>query len=169
MARIGNWKEGLALVAANQKYAALFVVLVLALTPAYAVLTDIIILSPLAFNPNLRLLETSLVICVSVLAALGFTIAAFQIFELHAISEKSVGGSVLGAGAGGTVLATFASACTVCQPIWLFWLGLGSATAFLADYGMYILLASMAILLYSIDAGLAAITRGCAVKPKRKR
>ncbi|MFA6489402.1 MAG: hypothetical protein WCT52_01865 [Candidatus Micrarchaeia archaeon] len=164
-----NWKEGLALVFANRKYSALFVVLFAVLTPVYAVLTDIVILSPLALNPGIRPLETALVFCVSVLASLGFTIAAFQIFEAHSISKKSLGGSVLGAGAGGTVLATFASACTVCQPIWLFWLGLGSATAFLADYGIYIMLASMAILLYSIDSGLAAITHGCAVKPKRKR
>jgi len=169
MARIENWKEGLALVFASGRYAALFLALVLVLLPAYAILTDIVDLSPLSLNPGIRPLETALVLCVALFASLGFTIAAFQIFELHAVSKKSVGGSVLGAGAGGTALATFASACTVCQPIWLFWLGLGSATAFLSDYGIYILVASLAILLYSINAGLAAITNGCAVKPGKKR
>lgn len=150
------------------RYAALFAALFAILLPAYAVLTNILIIDPLSLNPTAKPLETSLIVAIGALASLGFTLAVFQM-ELHSVSKKSVGGSVLGAGAGGSALAVFASACTVCQPVWLFWLGLGSVTAFLADYGIYILAASMAILLYSIDAGLAAITHGCAAKPRKKR
>ena len=161
------WKEGLALLFSRRKYAALFVLLFLVLLPIYAVLTDILVISPLSLNPAIKPLETVLILAISVLAALGFTLGAFEL-ELHAVSRKSVGGSVLGAGAGGSTLAVFASACTVCQPVWLFWFGLGSVTTFLADYGIYILLASMALLLYSINAGLCAVVRGCSVA-KRKR
>lgn len=169
MERIGYVREGLALVFAKRKYAALFFALAAALLPAYAVLTDIVILSPLALNPNIRPLEAALVFCVGILAALGFTIAAFQLAEMRIASKKEIGSGLVGAGAGGTALATFASACTVCQPVWLFWLGLGSATAFLADYGAYILLASIALLLYSISTGLRAVAQGCRVKPGKRR
>ena len=161
------WKEGLALLFSRRKYAALFVLLFAILLPAYAVLTNILITNPLSLNPTIKPLETMLILTISVLAALGFTLGVFEL-ELHAVSRKSVGGSVLGAGAGGSALAVFASACTVCQPVWLFWFGLGSVTAFLADYGIYILAASLAILLYSINAGLRAIVRGCAVRPNRR-
>jgi hypothetical protein len=114
-------------------------------------------------NPNILPVEAGLVLLVAILASLGFTLGAFQVFELRTASRKSIGGSIIGAGAGGTVLAAFASACSVCQPVWLFWLGLGSATAFLADYGLYVLLASLAILVYSLNAGLTAIVCGCPV------
>ena len=161
--------DALMLVFSSRKYALLFCLLAAVLLPVYGILTDIVVFSSLSLNSTIRPLETSLVFCVAILASLGFAIAAFQIFELHSVSRKSVGGSVLGAGAGGTVLAAFASACTVCQPIWLFWLGLGSATAFFADYSIYILTASVAILLYSIDSGLKAITRGCRHVRRKRR
>lgn len=166
---LDTWKQGFALVFAKQKYMLLFAALFAVLLPAYAVLTNIAITSPPSFNPYIKPVEAGMIFAISVLAALGFTLAAFQFFELHSVSRKSVGGSVLGAGAGGTVLATFASACSVCQPIWLFWLGIGSATAFLADYGAYMLLASIALLLYSIRTGLLGITRGCRMVRRERK
>jgi len=166
-ASMGVWKQGLQLVFSKQKYVWLFFLLSAFLLPFYSVLTDIVVLSPLSINPNLKLFEVGLILFISIFAALGFTIAAFQLAELHAASRKSIGGSILGAGAGGTVLATFASACTVCQPIWLFWLGLGSTSAFLVDYSAYVLLASLAILIYSVNAGLIAVVNGCAIKRRK--
>jgi len=164
-----NWMEGFARVFSRRIYAMFALALFALLLPAYAVLTDIVLLSPFSLNPGIKFPEAALVIAISMLASLGFTLAAFQIFELRAVSRKSVGGSVLGAGVGGTALAAFASACSVCQPIWLFWLGLGSATAFLADYGIFILAASAAMLVYSIDAGLKAVAGRCRAKPRKKR
>jgi len=166
---MGVWKQGLPLVFSKQKYLWLFFLLAAFLLPLYSVLTDIIVLSPLSINPNLKPFEALLIFLISIFAALGFTIAAFQLAELRAASRKSIGGSILGAGAGGTVLATFASACTVCQPIWLFWLGLGSASAFLVDYSAYVLLASLAILAYSANAGLKAAVNGCPVRPRKRK
>lgn len=160
--------SALAQVFSRPKYVLLFVLLVLLLSPIYAVLTDVVILSPLSLNPNLRLPEAVLIALVALLASAGFTIAAYQLSELRSVSKKSVGSGVLGAGAGGSALAAFASACTICQPVWLVWLGLGSASAFLIDYGLYIALASIALLLFSIQSGLRAISLGCGLKKAKK-
>src|SRR3989338_8589088 len=122
------WKEGLQLGFSKLKYRLLAAVFFIILLPLYAVLTDIIILSPLSFNPNLKPLEAGLISLIAVLASLGFTIAAFQISEFRHVSKKSVGGSVLGAGAGGSILATLATPCIICQPIWLVLLGVGGAS-----------------------------------------
>ena len=160
----GRWKEGLRLAFAMPKYRLLAAVFFIILLPLYAVLTDIIILQPLSFNPNLKPLEASLIVFIAILTSLGFAIAAFQLSELRSVSKKSVGGSVLGAGAGGSVLATFATTCAICQPIWLVWLGLGSVTVPLIDYGLPIAAISIALLLYSLNAGLKAIVEGCKAK-----
>ncbi len=163
------WRSGLQLVFSKRKYKFAFAALIILLVPLYAALTDIIILAPqLAFNPSIKPLEAFLIFSVAILASLGFTIAAYQIFELHSISKKSVGGSILGAGAGGSILATFASACVVCQPIWLVWLGFGSASIFLVDFSIYIVLASLAILLYSVHTGLRSVVDRCKVKKTGK-
>lgn len=153
------------LVFSSMKYFLLFFILFGALAPLYAVLTDIIILSPLSVNPSIKPLETALIMLTALLASLGFTIAAFQIFEFRAIS-RPVGASFVGAGASGSFLATFASACVVCQPIWLVWLGLGSTSVFLVDYSLYIILASIVVLLYSINIGLKAVVKGCRIIKK---
>lgn len=162
-----NWGEGLSLVFSKQKYAVLFFALLLFLIPLYSILTNIVVLEPLSLNPNLKLPEVPLIALIALLASVGFTIAAYQFSELHSASRKSIGGSMLGAGMGGSVLATFASSCAICQPVWLFWLGLGSATAFLADYSIHIELASLAILFYSVHSGLNAITRGCKIQKRQ--
>jgi len=159
-----RWKQGLQLVFSTGKYRLLAAVFFIILLPLYAVLTDIIILSPPSFNPNLKPLEASLIFLIAILASLGFTIAAFQLSELRRISMQSACGSALGAGAGGSVLAAFATTCTICQPIWLVWLGLGSVSAFLIDYSIYIILASILMLLYSLHIGLKAIAEGCGIK-----
>ena len=164
MGAVARWKEGLQLVFSKPKYCLLAATFFIILLPLYAVLTDIVILEPLSFNPNLKPLEAGLISLIAVLASLGFTIAAFQISEFRHVSKKSVGGSVLGAGAGGSILATFATTCIICQPIWLVWLGLGGASAFLIDYGLPIAIISIALLLYSINAGLRAVVEGCNVK-----
>jgi hypothetical protein len=140
------------------------------LFPAYAVLTDIFILQPISSNPNLKPFEASLILLAAFFASLGFTIASFQIYELKILSKKEAGGmlgSSAGAGIGGSLLGIFASACTICQPVWLAWLGLGAASAFLVGYSIYIILASLAVLLFSIHLGLKAVVQGCAVRRRK--
>ncbi|MEM2138344.1 MAG: hypothetical protein QW568_04615 [Candidatus Anstonellaceae archaeon] len=169
MKAIERWKQGAQLVFSEPKYRLLAAIFFLLLLPIYAILTDIVIISPLSVNPNIKLLEAFLIIMVAILASLGFTIAAYQLSMLHTVSKKSVGGSVLGAGAGGSVLATFATSCTICQPIWLVWLGFGGISAALVDYSLPIALFSIALLLFSINSGFKAIVEGCKVKLKAAR
>lgn len=163
---MADYLPALGLVFSTGSYAQLFLILLIALIPFYAILTDMVVLSPLSPNPSLKPLEASLILIVAILASLGFTIAAFQLRELHSISRKSAGGSILGAGAGGSVLAAFATTCAICQPVWLVWLGLGSASVFLTDYSLYIALASILVLLYSITCGLRSIS-ACGRLPKK--
>lgn len=142
------------------KYAALLVFFLVSLLPAYSILTNFVILDPLSVNPSVKPFSAALMLFTAALSALGFTIAAYQLIEFKMLSQGSK------AGIGGTILSFFSSACPICQPVWLFWLGLGSAGAFLADFGIYVLLASIAILLFSIHLGLKAVGEGC--KSKRK-
>lgn len=159
-----RWKHGLALVFSKPKYVWVWAAFFTFLLPIYAALTNIMILEPLSINPNLRLPETALIILVAALASVGFTVAAFSFWESRNVSKRALGGGMVGMGAGGGALATFATTCTICQPIWLVWLGLGGISAFLVDYSMLIALASIAFLLYSIDSGLKQILEGCKLK-----
>lgn len=164
------WRTGFSLVFSKQKYSRLFLLLFAILIPTYAILTDIVVLQTLSINPNLKPFEASLIILAAFFASLGFAVAAFQIYELKVLSKKEVGGmlgSSAGAGLGGSFLGIFASACTICQPVWLVWFGLGAASAFLVDYSVYIILASLAILLFSIHLGLKAVVHGCRIRRKK--
>ncbi len=64
----------------------------------------------------------------------------------------------------GSAAAFFASACPFCQPIWLVWLGLGSATAFLAGIGMYVGAFSLSALLVSLHYSLKSTVSACEVR-----
>lgn len=161
---IEHWKQGATLVFSDSKYRFLAAAFFMVLLPVYAILTDIILLQPFSINPNLKLAETVLITAVALLASLGFTLALYQLSNLHRVSKGSVGGGVLGAGAGGSVLATFATSCTICQPVWLLWLGVGGAATFLVDYSLPIALASILLLLFSINSGFKSIVEGCKLK-----
>ncbi|HQT44643.1 MAG TPA: hypothetical protein PLO51_01575 [Candidatus Micrarchaeota archaeon] len=124
-------------------------------------LTDIVVVSPLSINPEINLLQAAIIEFIAILASFGIAIAAFQFVEFRAVPKKSVGSGILGAGAGGSALAAFATSCTICQPIWLVWLGFGSASVFLVNYSIYISFASIMLLLYSINSGMRAISKGC--------
>src|SRR3989338_2197400 len=125
-----RWKQGAQLVFSDSKYRFLAAAFFMVLLPVYALLTDIIVvpslslnppmgLPPAYLNPNLNLPAAFLIISVAALASLGLAIAIFQLSELRSVSKKSAAGAVMGAGGGGSVIATFATSCTICQPIWL--------------------------------------------------
>ena len=161
---IERWNTGFQLIFSRPKYRLLAMVLFLIFLPVYAVLTGIILLLPLSFNPNLKPIEAGLIAIVALFVSLGFTIAAFQLFEFRSVSKKTLGGSVFGAGAGGGVLAAFATSCAFCQPIWLLWLGVGGAASFLVEYSLPIALASIVLLIISLNAGFKAVVEGCNAK-----
>lgn len=154
------WLQGFRLVFSQRKYVLLFALLILLLVPLYAVFTDIFVLYTMSFNPTLRLPEALFIVFAAILAALGFAIAAYQAFEQHALTHLSK------AGVGGGVIGIFASACAVCQPAWLVWLGLGSVTAFLVDYSIYIVIVSIAVMLYSIHSAFKSVVKGCKIPKK---
>lgn len=156
------WRTALSIVFSKRKYLWLFALLLLIFLPVYAILTGVYVLSYMGFNVNLKFFEAALVPFVAFLAALGFTIAAFQFKELPSQSHWPKAGLI------GSVLGTFSSACAICQPIWLVWLGLGSVAVILADYSAHILIASILLLLYAIHAGLESVAECCAA-PKRKK
>ncbi len=160
MAAVQVWGRGLRLVFSTRRYMLLFAVLLAIFIPLYALLTNMVILSPLSCNPDIRLPEAALILVAAILASLGFTIAAYQSFEQHSLSRFEE------VGVWGGAIGFFASACAVCQPLWIAWLGLGSVTAFLADYSIYIVAASIALMLYALNSAFHAVVQ---CRPARRR
>ncbi len=157
---ISAWKRGLEQVFSKNGYLLLLAILLLVLVPAYLALTNVLLLNPLAVNPSAETPGTALSAILGVLSAGGITVGVFQMREMGGVSAASK------TGLGGSVLGLFGSACPICQPVWLFWLGLGSAGAFLSDYGIYLLTASMLIVLFSLHLGLQSVASGC---PRRAK
>ena len=149
------------LVFSSRKYILLFAALLIIFVPLYALLTNMMVLSPLSANPDIRLPEAALILVAATLASLGFTIAAYQSFVQRSLSRFAE------AGVWGGALGFLASACAVCQPVWVMWLGLGSLLAFLADYSIYILLASIALMLYSLNTAFHAVVEGSKARAKK--
>ena len=162
MAAVRVWGKRLRAVFSTRRYILLFAVLLVIIAPLYALLTNIVLLSPLSCNPDIRLPEAALIIFAAILASLGFTVAAYQAFEQHSLSRFAE------AGVWGGAIGFFASACAVCQPIWVVWLGLGSVTAFLADYSIYIVAASILLMLYSLNSAFRTVVGGCRVRKRKK-
>ena len=160
---LSTWRTALSIVFSKRKYALLFAALLLILLPIYAILTGVYVLSYMGFSLNLKTFEAAMVPLVAFLAALGFTIAAFQLKEIPSQSHWPKAGLI------GSVLGTFSSACAICQPIWLVGLGLGSVAAILADYSAHILIASILLLLYAIHTGLASVAECCSAPRRKKR
>lgn len=127
----------------GRNYKLLFAGVFILLLGVYAVLTDIVVLSEgVALNPNLKLLEASLVLAIALLSSLTLTLVAYRSRMLGArIEKRNFFGSAVG---------VFATACPVCQPIWLVWLGLGSQALFLIEISTYVALASITLLLVSL-------------------
>ncbi len=168
------WATGLETVFSNGKYAWLALALFFVFLALYAVLNDVVVfnpfyaglpapdghaLPPVSFNSSLSWWDAVPTVLLAGLAALGFSIAAFQMAELSRIAPASK------LGAAGGFMGAFASACPICQPVWLLWLGFGSVSAFLADWSIYIFAASLLLLAFSIHASLQAVVSGC---PMRK-
>jgi hypothetical protein len=130
--------------------------MILALGALLAVTADILVVPGLYVNPGVEPLQLGIVALLVLVMALNGTVA------LHNIDGRTVAGSA--GGLFGTAGALFTSACPFCQPIWLVWLGFGSATAFLAQYGALIGIGSIALLGISLHYGLKSASGTCEVK-----
>ncbi len=159
---IKTWKRGLEQVFSKNGYLLLLAILLVILVPAYLALTNVLLLNPLGVNPSAEAGGTALSALLGVLAALGLTVAVFQVREMGALTTGAK------TGFGGSIIGLFGSACPICQPVWLFWFGLGSAGAFLSDYGIYLLMASVLIVLFSLHLGLQSVAHGCPCRVKKR-
>ncbi|MBI3588575.1 hypothetical protein HY995_02350 [Candidatus Micrarchaeota archaeon] len=124
-------------------YALLFAALSTIVILAYWMLTGILVPSTLAFNPLLKPLDSTLITAIAALTALMLTVTAFR-FRQHDtrnLRKRTLAGSALG---------LFTTACPVCQPIWLVWLGLGASTLFLVELSAYLEVASVIAILFSL-------------------
>lgn len=170
-------KAGLGMVFSRRKYAWLALALFFVFLSIYTLLTNVVLINTLyfnpnmpawqevplvSFNPNLTVWNAAPTILLAALSAFGFSIAAFQLGELSAIAPASKTGAI------GSLMGTLASACPICQPIWLVWLGMGSMSGFLADWGGYILAASLVILTFSVHQGLQAVATSCPMRKSKR-
>ena len=146
----------------TRKYAALFIVFSALALLVFSITSNILVPSTLSINPIAELPGFVLTVAIAVLSALNVTV----LLHNHDILRE---GSKPGrATIAGSVAGFFASACPLCQPIWLVWLGLGSATGFLASIGLYVGLLSIGLLLLSLNYSLKSANGTCEVKMNAK-
>ncbi len=140
-------------------YLRLFISLLIVLGFAYVVLTDVFVLSLMQFNSIIRPLDVLLIAVIAFLAALSTTLSLYRMREFKAFSKRG------SAGVFGSFVGFFATACPVCAPIWLSWLGIAGSFAFLTQASLYIELSSIALLTVSLYLTAQAVNKKtCEVK-----
>ena len=144
----------------QRRYQRLFALLLVVLIPLFAITSDVIVTSTLELNPIADPIKITLMFMIVLLLSLNGTIL-FHNYE----ARKSIGKKTTLAG---TVAALFTTTCPVCQPIWLVWLGFGSASAFLADISIYIALVSISLLFISLHYSLKSVSTICEVNKNGK-
>ncbi|MBI5176527.1 hypothetical protein HY995_00400 [Candidatus Micrarchaeota archaeon] len=147
-------------VLSSQKYLAGFLVGFAIVLLFYAVFNDILVINPpFSINPDVSLTSASLVLIISFLTSL--LLVVFIHNAKRQISLKSSNK----AGLSGSLLAAFGTACPVCQPIWLVWLGLASPALALVKFALAIQLASIVILIVSLHFSLREVSlKTCPIK-----
>ncbi len=140
---------------AGRRYRVAAAGLAAVLIPLLAITSNILSPDGLSINPFAEPL--GVVIMAAIAAAMAVNGAILlRNYDLRA----ALPGKAAAAGGGAALLA---SACPYCQPVWLVWLGLGSATAFLSAIGAYLGLLSLAMLLVSIHYSLKSAKAVCEV------
>ena len=137
----------------EDKYKLAFAVLVIILNVVFALTSNIIIPSTLELNPILDVPKAVLVEMIVVLISVNLTVL-FRNYQTKKDTNKKT--TFVGA-----ITALFTTACPVCQPAWLVWLGFGSFTGFLADLSLYIALLSISLLLVSLHYSLKSASNFC--------
>lgn len=150
-----NHLDALGKVFGESRYRLAAAVIAVAVTPVLAITSNILSPDGLALNPFAEPVRIAMV------AAIAAAMAVNGAILLHNMEmRKARGGKATMLGA---VSAFFTSACPVCQPVWLVWLGLGSVTAFLSDIGPYVGAFSLAMLAVSIHYSLKSAENVCEV------
>jgi hypothetical protein len=124
-----------------------------AVAPVLAITSNIVSPDGLALNPFADPLRVALV------AAIAGAMALNGAILLRNMDMRRSGGG--GTTVLGTAAALFTTACPFCQPVWLVWLGLGSATAFLSDVSIYVGVFSLSVLAVSIHYSLNSSENVC--------
>ncbi len=140
----------------TRKHLATFFAIIAILLPLLGVSAAII--SPYGFtlNPLAEPFRIVLTIVIAILIGLNLTVLLYnRDSKSHAKKETTL----LGGAA-----AIFTTACPICQPTWLVWLGFGSAVGFLSDTSNYIAIASIAILSLSLYNSLKCASGECEAK-----
>ncbi len=143
-----NYLELFTTIFSEKKYVVAFFISLALLIPILAVTSNIIVPSTLKLNPFIEPQRIGIMSVIITLMALNGTVALY-LFDVRRTIGKNTGFL-------GGLAAMFTSACPVCQPIWLIWLGFGSASAFLAEIGTYVGLISIILLLISLHYSLKA-------------
>lgn len=156
----GQLISSLSIVFSGAKYKFLFAALLVLLTFAYFTATNVFVFGTLSLNPLLKLPDATLIFLIALFSSLGFTVFAYKFSQSAQLSHAKET-------AGASALGIFASACPVCQPACLAWLGFGSVSIFLTEYSTYIALASVLLLLYANYSSLC--TLGCCPMKKHRK
>ena len=151
-----SYRKALGEVFAQNRYKYVLLILFLVLVPVFAITSDVIVTSTLTLNPTSEPLQIALMFGIVLLMALNGAVV-FHNYETRKVSNKST--TLVGA-----VTALFTSTCPICQPVWLVWLGFGSASAFLASISLYLGLLSLAFLLVSLHYSLKSVSNTCEAK-----
>jgi len=150
--------EKLASIMRSRKYFLVFIVSFGVLAPILAVTSNILVLPTFEFNPIAEPAKIGLVAVIGLLMSLNIAALLHRVDGHNSALNKT--------GFAGALVGLFTSTCSVCQPIWLFWLGFGSASAFLADISFYIGTASIMLLGFSLYQLLGDETCGVKVNGK---
>lgn len=166
------WKTG---------YLPIFLALLAIFAILFGVTSNIVVIVPsalvftsiLQINPFVELPKIGLSAIIAVLMALNSTVLLHN--YRNSYGKNQIGNAKTGTGTDtkttflGGFIAMFATACPVCQPIWLVWLGFGSVSAFLADVSIYVALLSLSLLFVSLHYSLRSISNVCEVNSNGKK
>lgn len=153
--------ERLIRVFSSARNALIFLLVAAAAAAVLSITSGIFVPSVLELNPLAEPLGIAGMLAISVLFALNATV----IFSNYADESRTNAGTAFAGG----FAALFTTACPVCQPVWLVWLGFGSATAFMADVSVYIWAASAVLLSVSLYYSLGKHNNTCEVKKNGKK
>lgn len=130
-----------------------FILISIVIGLIFAVTSNILIVQTMEINQAIEEINIAIVVIIVFLLSANITL----IIKRNAVKTHKKTTTL------GFLTGILTTACPICQPIWLFWLGLGSATAFLADVSAYIGIISIALLSFSLYNSMRS-TNQCEVK-----
>lgn len=141
----------------EKRYSAVLLISLAIISLLLGLAGSLIVPSTLGINPTAEAGLIAIMLVQALLISLNITVALHNQNKSSATEGK-------GFAISGTIVALFTSACPVCQPYWLFFLGAGTATAFLADISPYLGIIAIALLSYSLNKALE--DKSCGIRRK---